>query len=239
MASNEPAYKAISREATQRRDESIPREYHLSSSNLSNLPQNLTDVVSGGSNIFNPTELSLYSQPVKTILASIRDGERTSEEVTRAFCKSAAVAHQLTNCLTVALFDSAIRRAKELDDHLKRIGSVVGPLHGLPISLKDCFITPPVPSAIGMAAYANTETKSEEESVLVTLLKDAGAVIHCKTNVPVAMMMMETVCLSFFSSTLHILCVFPLTLGNCAFRTLDFTSKHVTIRYWVLNASKS
>ena len=33
--------------------------------------------------------------------------------------------------------EQALSRAAELDAHLKRTGIVVGPLHGLPISLKD------------------------------------------------------------------------------------------------------
>jgi len=69
---------------------------------------------------------------------------------------------------------------------------VVGPLHGLPISLKDCFITPPHPTSIGMACFANLPTEAPQETVLVSILRDLGAVFYVKTNVPVAMMMMET-----------------------------------------------
>ena len=41
------------------------------------------------------------------------------------------------NCLTEIFVERALARAKELDEHLKATGKVVGPLHGLPISLKD------------------------------------------------------------------------------------------------------
>lgn len=44
-----------------------------------------------------------------------------------------------TNCLTEIFVDRALARAKEVDDHLKVTGKVVGPLHGLPVSLKDQF----------------------------------------------------------------------------------------------------
>jgi amidase len=66
----------------------------------------------------------------------------------------------------------------------------IGPLHGLPISLKDCFITAPHPSSIGMAAFANEPL--QPDTLLVTILRDLGAIFYVKTNVPVAMMMMET-----------------------------------------------
>lgn len=80
-----------------------------------------------------------------------------------------------------------------MDDYLAKNGDVIGPLHGLPISLKDCFITPPHPSSIGMACYANVPTNPEDETVLVSLLAKLGAVFYVKTAVPVAMMMMETI----------------------------------------------
>src|SRR6195952_1834431 len=97
---------------------------------------------------------------------------------------------QQTNCLTEILFPEALARANFLDEHLEKTGEVIGPLHGLPISLKDCMITPPHPSSIGMSCYANEPTKPEEETILVSILAQLGAVFYVKTTTPVAMMMM-------------------------------------------------
>ena len=166
---------------------------------MSALPKNLTDLPSQ-SDHFTSEEREIITSSATHILKQVRSKAWKSETVARAFCKSASVANQLTSCLTVATFDTAIERAKELDEHISRTGNVVGPLHGLPISLKDCFITPPVPSTIGISAYAEQETKADEESVLVALLRDLGAVVHCKTNVPVGMMAMETVSVSMIVS---------------------------------------
>jgi len=94
--------------------------------------------------------------------------------------------------LTEILFPEALARAKFLDEHLEKTGQVIGPLHGLPISLKDCMITPPHPSSIGMACYANEATKPGEETILVGILSKLGAVFYVKTTTPTAMMMMET-----------------------------------------------
>lgn len=44
-----------------------------------------------------------------------------------------------TRCLTETMFDEALKRAKELDEHLKKTGQPIGPLHGLPISFKVCI----------------------------------------------------------------------------------------------------
>lgn len=53
------------------------------------------------------------------------------------------------------------------------------------------MVLPPYPASIGMACYANEATT--EETVLVSVLKKLGAVFYVKTNVPTAMMMMETI----------------------------------------------
>jgi amidase len=74
------------------------------------------------------------------LLEKIHSRQWTSLEVTVAFCKRAAIAQQLINCLMDIDFDRAIERAKELDEHLASTGELVGPLHGLPVSLKVRFI---------------------------------------------------------------------------------------------------
>lgn len=89
------------------------------------------------------------------------------------------------------MFDEAIKRAKDLDEHFARTGKTVGPLHGLPISLKDNFNIIGHPSATGFCAWA--EEPMQEESTIVRILRDLGAVAYVKTNVPVAMMIAESV----------------------------------------------
>ena len=55
-----------------------------------------------------------------------------------------------TNCLTEIFIDKALERAKELDQHLEQTGQVYGPLHGLPISLKDQFNLKGIETIMGM-----------------------------------------------------------------------------------------
>lgn len=47
------------------------------------------------------------------------------------------------------MFDNAIKRARQLDEHFAATGKVLGPLHGLPISLKVCFNVPGYPTSLG------------------------------------------------------------------------------------------
>ena len=89
------------------------------------------------------------------------------------------------------MFEDAVKRARELDQHFAATGKTVGPLHGLPISLKDCFNVPGHPTSVGFTAWALDPV--QEESVIVSVLRKAGAVFYVKTNVPTSMMYAESV----------------------------------------------
>ena len=96
-----------------------------------------------------------------------------------------------TNCLSETFFQEAIETAKALDVHLQRTGRTIGPFHGLPISLKDNFNIIGKDSTIGFTSWVNNP--ATYNSTLVELLRNAGAVLYVKTNVPTAMMIAETV----------------------------------------------
>lgn len=102
----------------------------------------------------------------------------------------AAIAHQLTNCLTEVFFDDALKRAKDLDAHLDAGKPPLGLLHGVPVSLKDMFKVRGYDSSLGLAALSFKP--ATENSVLVDLLLNAGAVLYCKTNVPQALMALDS-----------------------------------------------
>jgi len=102
----------------------------------------------------------------------------------------AAIAQQALNCLTEIFFDQALERAAYLDDYITRMGKPVGPLHGLPIALKDSINVAGIDSTIGMAAFAFKPVK--QNSVIVDMLLSLGAVMYVKTNVPQSMMTPDT-----------------------------------------------
>lgn len=140
---------------------------------------------------FTEQELEITSASAPSLLDKIANSVWTAEEVTKAFSKRAAAAHQLTNCLSEIFFQEAIDAAKALDVHLQKTGRTIGPFHGLPISLKDNFNIVGKDSTVGFTSWVNDP--SMYNSTLVELLRNAGAVLYVKTNVPTAMMIAETV----------------------------------------------
>ncbi|TQS31825.1 hypothetical protein Golomagni_07883 [Golovinomyces magnicellulatus] len=84
----------------------------------------------------------------------------------------------------------ALAQAKALDEYFAEHKKPVGPLHGLPISLKDQCRVKGLETTMGYVAWIGKY--DTEDSVLVTLLRNAGAVFYVKTSVPQALMMCET-----------------------------------------------
>lgn len=121
------------------------------------------------------------------LVALMATGELSSVEVVTSFCKRASIAHQTTNCLTEIFFAEALARANECDTYLKKHGKPIGPLHGLPISLKDSFNVKGVQATIGYVSFITNPPSSTNSSV-VQILYDAGAVFYVKTNLPQTMM---------------------------------------------------
>lgn len=129
--------------------DAIPPAWRLPESVLANAPKNALSTIRT-CDILTPQELAWTEAKETTeLLALLARGEVTSAQLTAAFCKRAAIAQQLTRCLTEIFFERGLKRAKELDEHLEKTGKVVGPLHGLPVSIKDRFDIEGVDSTFG------------------------------------------------------------------------------------------
>lgn len=86
------------------------------------------------------------------------------------------------------MLESALNEADRLDEHLQRTGKTIGPLHGVPISLKDQFFVEGYETSVGFVAWLDGPAKKEDEDGIVPVLRASGAVFHVKTNVPTSVM---------------------------------------------------
>lgn len=189
----EPLWKQTVRQKRARRDSAIPTCWKLDQQHLPKDDGRPECVLSipHRCGILTATDLHITSAvDASSLIRETITRRLTVKEVTVAFCKRAAVAHQLTNCLTEPLFTSAILRAEFLDAYIAEHGKPFGPLHGLPVSLKDTFNIAGVDSSIGLAALCSKPAKSN--SPLVDLLLSLGCVIVAKTNVPQTLAALDT-----------------------------------------------
>lgn len=86
--------------------------------------------------------------------------------------------------------EEALRTAASLDEHLAKTGMPIGPLHGLPVCLKDMWDCQGHRSTFGFVAWY--DQIAEKDAVLVKHLRESGAVFHAKTTMPQTGMMLET-----------------------------------------------
>ncbi|KAI1506266.1 amidase signature domain-containing protein [Biscogniauxia marginata] len=133
--------------------------------------------------------LHITSMDVPDLVQGMSDGKLKAVQVTASFCKRAAYAHQLSSLLLEIGFDLALKRAQELDDYFKEHGKIVGPLHGIPLTLKDQFHVEGLETSMAYVGWIGTfegkhGTGKEKrfESELVKELRLLGAVPIGKTT---------------------------------------------------------
>ncbi|KAK8069003.1 hypothetical protein PG994_005619 [Apiospora phragmitis] len=147
-----------------------------------------------------PKEVEITKADAVGIVEKAASGAWSAVEIAEAFCHRASLSHQLVNCLHETFFDAALADAKELDDWFAEHGKPKGPLHGLPVSLKDQFHVKGVDTTMGYVGWIDTfqgqkgDPRSKTfESEMVRELRQLGAVLYCKTAVPHTLMCGETV----------------------------------------------
>lgn len=93
------------------------------------------------------------------------------------------------------LFEEAIEQARALDGEWKQTGKLKGPLHGIPVTVKDQFNVKGVDTTLGYVG--RSFAPAHEDAVLVQILKKMGAIVVAKTNLSQSIM----VCLTAQSRT--------------------------------------
>jgi Asp-tRNA(Asn)/Glu-tRNA(Gln) amidotransferase A subunit family amidase len=131
-----------------------------------------------------PAPAATFDVSEKTIvelLAAQRIGTVTSHDLVEKYLariKAYDDAGPSLNAM-IALNPKALEQADALDAE-RRAGRVRGPLHGIPIVVKDNYATADMPTTAGSLALAGFQTG--RDAFMVKKLRDAGAVVVGKTN---------------------------------------------------------
>jgi amidase len=121
---------------------------------------------------------SVVEATIPEMQAALREGRVTSRElVTQSLLRIATYEDQLHAAITVN--PNALKEADERDRE-RAAGKVRGPLHGIPIALKDNVHTTDMPTTGGALAFAGFVPPYE--ATITRNLRDAGAIIIAKTQ---------------------------------------------------------
>ena len=124
----------------------------------------------------DPSRLNWLS--AADIARMIRDGATTSEEVVSACLARVREADGEIQAWAHLDPEHALAQARILDE-MRRAGSVLGPLHGVPVGIKDIIDTTDMPAECGSVLHAGR--LPVHDATVVALLRAAGAVIMGKT----------------------------------------------------------
>jgi len=108
----------------------------------------------------------------------IRDGVINSAQLVEACLAQIVTVDEQVQAWAFLDPDYALSQARALDQ-LRLDGKPIGPLHGVPVAIKDIFDTADMPTECGSAIYSGRTPA--RDSTVVSLLRAAGAVIMGKT----------------------------------------------------------
>ncbi len=128
-----------------------------------------------------PAQAQIEDATIATLSADLAAGRTTSEKAVRAYLKRIARMDRKGPRLNsiINLNPHAVQDARALDAE-RRLGKLRGPLHGVPILLKDNIEAAGMPTTAGSLALARNDPG--RDSPVAAALKAKGAIILGKTN---------------------------------------------------------
>jgi fatty acid amide hydrolase len=131
--------------------------------------------------LVSPAREAILGLGVGALLERLRAGELQPGEVLRAYQAKALVVNEDINAVCDFLPEAAEQAAG-----LERLPpGERGPLYGLPVSVKECFLLAGHDSTIGLVGLMGRPAR--EDAPIIKMLRAQGAVPFCRTNVPQTM----------------------------------------------------
>jgi amidase len=127
---------------------------------------------------------ALGFDPAVELAAKLRRKQISSVELTEYFIARIEKHDEKLNAVVVRDFERALEAAREADAALAR-GEARGPLHGLPMTIKESYNIEGLPTTWGFPSAA--KSRADADAVVVERFKKAGAHFMGKTNVPISL----------------------------------------------------
>ncbi len=119
---------------------------------------------------------------INQLVTKIKSKEISAKELTQEALDNVEKIDKTLNAFCSINDQDAIRQASEIDERLAK-GEEIGQLAGIPIGVKDLEDAKGFVTTYGSALHVN-DKPAEEDSVLVSRLRNAGCVVLGKTNTP-------------------------------------------------------
>ncbi|MEA2464110.1 MAG: amidase [Acidobacteriota bacterium] len=129
-------------------------------------------------NVIAATKFSVVEATIPEMQAALREQRVTSRELVLQYLVRIATYDSKLNAV-ISVNPKALEEAEALDRE-RAAGKVRGPLHGIPIALKDNIHTTNMPTTGGALAFA--ELVPPYEATVTAKLREAGAIIIAKTQ---------------------------------------------------------
>jgi amidase len=127
---------------------------------------------------------SIEELTISDVHRAYRAGEYTATELVQGYLDRIAAIDRsgasLNSIITIS--STALAEAERLDAKLAEMGELVGPLHGVPVVVKDQIETAGIPTSFG--SIASGDYTPAVDATAISRLKDAGAIILAKTTMP-------------------------------------------------------
>ncbi len=125
------------------------------------------------------TTTGLHHLPLHELARRIQSKDVSSVEVTSALLERIERLNPKLNAFITVMAESALADARAADDEIAA-GNYRGPLHGVPIGVKDLCATKGVRTTAGSKIMA--DNVPDEDATVIRKLREAGAVIIGKTH---------------------------------------------------------
>jgi len=131
-------------------------------------------------------EIDLTELTVDEIQTAFAAGDYTAEELTQAYLERIETYEPVYNAF-VSMNENALEDARAIDER-RAAGEELGPLAGIPIAIKEAMDVAGLPSTTGWPAMSSAaggiDFIPQTDAPLVARLREAGAIIIGKTNIP-------------------------------------------------------